>query len=133
MANRYNYQFRLSMVPKVTDIFAHVTFGASGAPTLDITNSKGVVSVTRNGAGLYTFVFGTKPGMLDPYSYLCNIRQMFINATAPAAPGMYIVSDLSSTAAASIQVQFNVAGASTDPASGEQVKLEFTFRNSSVS
>jgi hypothetical protein len=134
MANRYSYQFRLSMVPKVTDIFAHVTFGASGAPTLDAVNSKGVVSITRNSAGLYTIVFGTSALRLDPYSYLCMVKQVFINATAPAAPGMYIVADNSANPAlASIQVQFNAAGVATDPASGEQVKMEMTFRNSSVS
>lgn len=133
MANRYNYQFRLSMVPKVTDIFAHVTFGSSGAPTLDAANSKGVVSVTRNSAGNYTFVFGTSASRLDNYSYLCMVKQVFINASAPASPGMFIVADNSaSPTQASIQVQFNAAGVATDPASGEQVKLEFTFRNSSV-
>jgi hypothetical protein len=47
---------------------------------------------------------------------------------------MYIVADNSANPAlASIQVQFNAAGVATDPASGEQVKMEMTFRNSSVS
>ena len=134
MANRYGYQFRLALVPKVTDVFAHVTFGSSGAPTLDSVNSKGVVSVTRNSAGNYTFVFGTDSKRLDPYSYLCMAKHVFINASAPASPQMYITADNSaSPTQASITLQFASSGVATDPASGEQVKLEFTFRNSSVS
>lgn len=121
------------MVPKVTDVFMHVTFGASGAPVLDAKNSKGVVSITRNSAGNYTVVFGTKVGMLDPYSYLLMVKQIFINASAPAAPQLYVVADNSANPAqASITIQFANAGVATDPASGEQVKMEFTFRNSSV-
>lgn len=134
MANRYNYQFRLSMVPKVTDVFAHVTFGATGAPTLDLVNSKGVVSVTRNSAGNYTFVFGTSAGRLDPYSYLCMISHIFISSGAPASPSMRIITDNSANPSlANIIVQFSTGGVATDPGSGEQVKLDFVFRNSSVS
>lgn len=135
MANRYGYQFRLSLIPKVTDVFAHVTFGASGAPTLDAVNSKGVVSVTRNSAGNYTFVFGTSAGRLDPYSYLLMIDRIFISSSAPAAPQMRIVTDNSANPSlANVIVQFSDnAGVATDPASGEEVKLDFVFRNSSVS
>lgn len=133
MANRQFYQFRYSLVPMVTDIYASISFGAAGAPTLDTANSKGVVSVTRNSAGLYTFVFGTSSGRLDPYTKLLHARQVFQNATAPAAPGMYIVSDNSANPLlASLQVQFNSAGTATDPGSGEVLKMDFCFKNSSV-
>lgn len=137
MANRrFVSQFRFSYQKDPTDVFAHVTFGASGAPTLDVQNSFGVYSVTRNSAGNYTFVFGSTGSTiqaLDTYNYLLMIKHMFINATAPAAPGMYVSNNsINTPQVASITVQFNSAGTPTDPASGEQVLLDFIMRNSSV-
>jgi hypothetical protein len=136
MANRRFYQFQYALVPMVTDIFARISFGSTGAPTLDVANSKGIVSVVRNSAGNYTFVFGTKAGMLDPYNSLLNVKHIFDESgtsAAPASPGMYIVADnVSSPSLASLQVQFNAAGVATDPASGEIVKIQFRFKNSSV-
>lgn len=135
MANRRFNQFRYSLVSKVVDIFAHVTFGASGAPTLDAANSKGVVSVTRNSAGKYTFVFGTQAGMLDVYANLLMAKHFFDatgnSGTAPASPGMYLTGNSVATAATcSAQVVFNAAGTATDPASTEAVFIVFTFKNS---
>src|SRR5271165_4133741 len=136
MANRrYRSQFRFSFHKDIVDIFAHVTFGASGAPTLDTVNSPGIVSVTRNSAGNYTFVFGTNSQIaLDTYNYLLMAKAVFTDpSAAPAAPGFYITNNsISTVGTASLTVQFNAAGTPTDPASGENVLIEFTFRNSSV-
>ena len=138
MANRrYRSQFRNSFHKDTVDIFGHVTFGASGAPTLDSVNSPGIVSVTRNSAGRYTFVFGTNSQIaLDSYNYLLNISYMWDESgtsAAPASPAMYVTNDSSGVVGvASIQVQFNSAGSAADPASGESLKIDFLFRNSSV-
>lgn len=135
MANRrYRSQFRFSMHKDPTDIFARVTFGASGAPTLDTANSPGIVSVTRNSAGNYTFVFGTNTQLaLDTYNYLLSVEHRFVTPTAPAAPGMYVSANaISTVGTASITLQFNAAGTATDPGSGEQVLLDFILRNSSI-
>lgn len=136
MANRrYRSQFRFSMHKDPVDIFAHVTFGASGAPTLDSANSPGIVSVTRNSAGNFTFVFGTNSQIaLDTYNYLLSVNASFVNATAPAAPLVYVSSNsINVVGTASLTLQFsNSSGAATDPASGEQVLLDFILRNSSI-
>lgn len=137
MSNRYFNQFRYSLEKKVVDIFAHVTFGAAGAPTLDTANSKGVVSVTRNAAGKYTFVFGTQAGMLDVYNKLLMAKHIFDasgNAgTAPASPSMYLLANNVAVAGTcSLQVEFNSAGTATDPASGEGVYIQFTFKDSTA-
>jgi hypothetical protein len=136
MANRrYRSQFRFSFHKDIVDIFAHVSFGASGAPTLDAVNSPGIVSVTRNSAGNYTFVFGTNSQLaLDTYNYLLMAKACFVDpSAAPAAPGFYVSNNsISTSGVASITVQFNAAGTPTDPASGENVLIEFTLRNSSV-
>lgn len=135
MANRrYRSQFRFSMHKDVVDIFAHVTFGVAGAPTLDTANSPGIVSVTRNSTGNYTFVFGTNSQLaLDTYNYLLRIGATFQSSSAPAAPSVYITNNsISTVGVASITLQFNAAGVATDPASGEQVFLDFILRNSSI-
>jgi len=137
MANRrFVSQFRFSYQKDPVDVFARVTFGATGAPTLDVLDSFGIYSVTRNSTGNYTFVFGSTGSSiqaLDTYNYLLMVKHMFINATAPAAPSMYVSDNSVNTPnVASITVQFNSAGTPTDPASGEQVLLDFIMRNSSV-
>jgi hypothetical protein len=137
MANRYNQQFQLTQEKRVTSIFAKVTFGASGAPTLSASNSKGVLSVTRNSAGTYTFVFGSGSGVSlqkDSYVKLLTINNvMNSGASAPAAPAMYIKADnTASNSSASIQIVMNSAGTATDPASGEIGYYEFIFGDSTA-
>ena len=137
MANRYNQQFQLTQEKRVTAVFAKVTFGASGAPTLSASNSKGVLSVTRNSAGTYTFVFGSGSGVSiqkDSYVKLLAINNiMNSGASAPAAPDVYIKADnTASTSSASIQIVMNSAGTATDPAAGEIGYFEFIFGDSSA-
>jgi len=135
MANRrYRSQFRFSMHKDPVDIFARVSFGASGAPTLDAKNSPGIVSVTRNSAGNYTFVFGTNSQIaLDTYNYLLDVGARFVSSSAPAAPGMYVSNNqINVVGVASITLQFNAAGVAADPASGESVLLDFILRNSDI-
>lgn len=137
MANRWLNQFKKTFEKEVVCVFARVTFGASGAPTLDTANSKGVVSVTRNSAGKYTIVFGTQAGNLDLYNRLLMVRHFFDETgnagTAPAAPALYLTGNsISTLGTASIQVQFNAAGTATDPASTEVVLMEFEFKNSNA-
>lgn len=119
-------------------VFARVTFGAAGAPTLVTAQSKGVVSVTRNGAGIFTFVFGTQAGMLDVYYQLLNAQVLFDTIGAPgvpAAPLMYLSGNAVATpASCSLQVTFTDADtpAATDPGNGEAAYFEFTFKNSTA-
>jgi hypothetical protein len=135
MANRYNNQFQLTQEKRVTSVFAKVTFGATGAPTLSASNSKGILSVTRNSAGTYTFVFGSGSGVSIQKDSFVKVlgANMVLNsgASAPAAPAMYIKADNSaSTSSASIQIVMNAAGTATDPASGEIGYFEFIFGDS---
>lgn len=132
--NRYLKAYPQSFESKVAKVFAKVTFGSSGAPTLDAVNSKGVVSVTRNSAGVYTLVFGTKVGMLDTYVKLLSARHIFNSgSSAPASPGMYIkANSIATVGTCSIQIVFNAAGTATDPATGEIVYLEFTLGDSTA-
>ena len=137
MANRWFNQFSKTLAKEVCKIYGEVTFAAAGAPTLVSANgvSQGILSITRTGAGAYTIVMGTNSngvGVKDSYPYFLNISHVFLNATAPASPVMYVVSQtVNSPATAAINVQFeSLAGAATDPGNGEAVYLEITLRNS---
>lgn len=133
MANRRFNNQQFTMAPGVVGLFGHVTFGSSGAPTLDAPNSKGIVSITRNSAGNYTVVLGTSASSLDTYFKLLMVNHVFLNSSAPAAPGMFIVqNNVSNPALANLIIQFNSAGSATDPASGEQLYLEIDLKNSSA-
>lgn len=134
MANRYQYQFSTTMEKKIVNLFAKVTFGATGAPTLDAVNSKGVVSVTRNSAGTYTFVFGTKAGMLDTYVKLVSLDVIYNSgASAPAAPSIYVkANNIATVNTSSLQVVVNAAGTATDPATGEIGYFNFIFGDSTA-
>lgn len=45
MANRYNTPVVFAMEPNMVTLSAHVTFGATGIPTVDAINSKGIANV----------------------------------------------------------------------------------------
>lgn len=125
MANRRFYQFRLSLEPQVVDLYAHITFGAAGAPTLDAAQSRGIASVTRNSAGNYTIA------LQDNYNRLLIVKHVFVESTAPAAPGMFVSNDsVVSATAPALTVVFNAAGTATDPATGDQVRLQISLKNS---
>ena len=136
MSNRFFREIKVqSMEKDVKQIFGHVTFGAAGAPTLDAFNSKGINKITRVSAGLYDLVFGTpassQAATVDKYWKLLMPDFAFVNATAPASPIMYVVSNTIQTNG-TIRLQFNVGGVATDPATGEQVLLQFTLGDSNT-
>jgi len=138
MANRFGQQFSYTLQKQVWSIYAKVTFGSSGAPTLVQGNpaaSPGVVSVTRNAAGQFTFVFGTQAGMLDVWPRFLG-AQVFFNSgsSAPAACTMSAITNSTATAATcSMKVRLSdFAGADVDPASGEIGYFKFIFSNSTA-
>lgn len=136
MANRYLTQFTNTMVKGCVVLFGKVAIGAAGAPTIDAPNSKGIKSITRVSAGLYDIVLGTSGAnpAVDVYPRFLTMSAVVLNATAPAAPLFAIVSESVATpTTAKIRVQFaNVAQVATDPASGEQLRLQIVLQNSTA-
>lgn len=130
MANRqFRSEFRFGFEAMPVSLFAKVTFGASGAPTLS--NAGGVKSITRNSAGDYSIL------LQDNYNRLMHLKHVYDETgnagTAPAAPGMFIKSNtVTSLSAPTLRVVLNSAGTPTDPASGEVILLEIVLSNSSV-
>ena len=137
MASRYLYQYEGAFEPGIVEVFAKVSFGATGAPT--IVQAAGVKSITRSGAGAYTIVFGsvndkfTGDGV-DRYEGVLAAPQptfLVAGATDPAAPFFKLVADNTATATGSVDVLFMDADtpAGTDPASGEVVLVSFKLQN----
>lgn len=129
MANRRLYQFQYSYERDLVAIYARISIGAAGAPTLVGGPGKGVVSVTRSSAGKYVIALQdnfNKLMMLEP--------NLFVAAGAPAAPNVYLAAEqVASLTAPSITIQCATpAGTATDPASGEILLIEITCRNSST-
>lgn len=109
-------------------LYATVTIGASGAPTVSSLTGMGIVSITRVSAGKYTIALS------HAYNNLLGVRASIKSgSSAPAAPSLYISADASSTRSApSVTVVFNAAGTATDPASGEIILLEVVLQKSAV-
>lgn len=127
MASRWFNQFSHSFLKKKVAIYARVTFGAAGAPTLDATNSQGVRSISRSAAGKYVITFN------DSYVRWMAVNPVFKNATAPAAPLCYVVSDTIGTTTKTMTIQFtDLTQTGADPGSGEEVRIEFTFNDSNA-
>lgn len=133
MANRSFTQFQWSMEKNPAALWAKVAIGATGAPTIDAVNSKGVKSINRTSAGLYVVTFGVGANV-DIYNRIYFASHKFIVASGtPAAPLMYIVSQAVATAG-TVTIQFTAVDGTTatDPASGEELRLEFALKTSTA-
>jgi hypothetical protein len=149
MANRLYTEFSYSLEKRQINLFAKISFGAAGAPTLqqwdprartystaNTAGSKGIKSVTRVSAGLYTV------NLLDPYNHFIQGSITFLNAAAAAAPlQFWPTTDTTcnqtgtpgSSTGPSVQIQFaNTSGTATDPGSGEAVIINLTFTDSTA-
>ena len=127
MANRQFDQFRYSLEKVVRELFASVSFGASGAPTIVAATSKGISSITRTGTGAYTIQLS------DKYTRLLAMHATAVIASGAGstAPSLVVKAD-SVSSTGQITVVFNAAGTAADPASGEVKLLQILLKDSSV-
>lgn len=136
MSNRYMNQFQLAFEKQVKSVFAKVEFNTTGAPVLSEVDSKGILSIDRNGVGDFSFKFGSgSPEQLDSYVKLLGINTIFINGgSAPSAPIAYIIQDdTADNDIAEMQLGFlDYAGSPADPVSGEIGYIEFIFGDSTA-
>jgi hypothetical protein len=129
MNSNFRSQFNYSMAGKAETIRAEVAIGAAGAPTLVAGTGAGVLSIARTAAGAYTVV------LRSPSFALTGVRAtMQSGASAPTAPLLNVVSDtINSSAVPALQIQFrSLAGAATDPASGEIIHLTIELNGSNT-
>lgn len=127
MANRLLRQFQYGFENKIVSVFCKFAVGASGAPTLDVAKSKGITSITRNSAGVYTILFN------DNFVELFGASPTIILASGSQAAGAgFVVRDSSvATSAKTVQIQFQDGTfAAADIASGASVIVKFDFLDS---
>lgn len=116
----------------VVTIYGSFAVGASGAPTIDTQNSKGVASVARNSAGKYTvtlsepvqkFLFGNvvvEHNNADNVTTAGVIWRQVSNGLTAATP-TWVVQFVSTT-----------DGGAVDVANGATVYFKLELRNSTV-
>lgn len=151
MANRNFTQFQFSLVKGVVQLWARVTVAGGGAVTLTKWNPasrsytaapttgtgpyaigcEGIKSITRNSAGVYSFV------LQDTYQRLLNVCCTASNATGlPTTPmiGLWsTATDVTSATAPTIKLTMLSASATAaDPASGDVLNFIFVLQNASV-
>ena len=129
MANRRTHQFTGVNVAGATRVFAKVTVGASGAPTLITTgvntNNGFIASITRNSAGDYTLA------LADAWNALLGLKTTTINSTGiSASPDVNVKTDAVTTK--SLRFVCSTGGVATDPASGDILLIQIILKNSSI-
>lgn len=125
MANRMFNQFQGTLEKGVVQLFAEISFGASGAPTL--VRGKGIASVTRSAAG--TFVVALQ----DSYVATLGVASTWKGSAAPAAVDVVLHADnVTSGSAPSVTLKTYASTTATDPANGEQLLVQLTLSNSTA-
>lgn len=129
MANRRMYQFSGNNVPGVSHLFAKVTIGATGAPTLISSGVSGnnsyITGIARNSAGDYTIT------LADAWNALLGLKITTQNATGiSASPNVGIKTNAVTTK--SLAFVCSTGGVATDPASGDSLFIEIVLKNSSI-
>jgi len=121
MANRNFNRFQ-ALEKEVKSLYAQVSIGASGAPT--VVKALGITSVVRNSAGLYTITLD------DKYNRLMSVQ---VTVVAPTAEDLVVHLAASDVASAkTVQVRCLAAGVAADPASGDSLLIRIDVKNSSV-
>lgn len=149
MANRSFSQYQYSMVKGRVTLFARVTIGATGAPTLTKWNPgtgtftaapttgsgpyaigcEGVKSITRISTGVYNLL------LQDTYQRLLEFDVIFSNATGlpTTSPGLWTTGTDVRTLATGIKfTTINSSGAAADPASGDVMQIYADLQNAGV-
>jgi hypothetical protein len=127
MANRLFNQFQGTLEKSPVILWMRFTVGATGAPTLDTANSKGIKSITRNGVGNYTVV------LQDSYQKLLGFNYFSVFST-PAAINAFVTTEAVATNSnPNVVFQFqSAAGTNVELANGEDIRMEFELKNSTA-
>lgn len=123
MANRRFFTTQ-SLSREVKSVYAYVSIGASGAPTLNTNKSIGITSITRDSAGVYIITLD------DKYNALLHFNVMMLEATAEDITFQVESEDVDG--AKTIQFQCKAAAVETDPSNGSVLLIKIDLKNTSV-
>lgn len=126
MANRWFNQFFHTLEKFPVALYAKVSFGTSGAPTLSVVNSKGIASISRSAAGTYLVT------LQDKYVKLLCANGVFDASAAaagvPDAPEISISNN--GVTSGTLTIKTLAGGVDTDPAENEVLYLKIELSNS---
>lgn len=131
MSNRYFNQFRYSLEKVVRDLWMDVSFGASGAPTLN--RGKGIQSITRTATGAYTIQLGAPSGSIDTYQKLLSMHNQYIGTIHDSTALLMLIVEDDANSSGQIKIKFVVAGTpgtGVDPASGDEMLFQLSLSDS---
>lgn len=121
MANR-NFNRKQALEKECKDLYARVTIGASGAPTL--VTPVGIASISRTSAGLYVLT------LQDSYNNLKFFSGIHLNSSAEDLTFELSAEDVVS--AKTITFRTQTGAVATDPANGDVLLLKIELKNTSV-
>lgn len=122
MANRGFHRIQ-ALEKEVKELYALITFGSSGAPTL--TTGHGITSITRNSTGDYTLV------LQDKYVSLKCVSGTFEKTTGEDIR-LQMKSETVSATTKAINFLTLTSASATDPSSGAKLYLRIDVKNTSV-
>ena len=120
MADIVSKNIVYSLEPRLYEVFAKYTVGGSGA--LTVVNCPYITSVTRNGAGDYSFLFR------DVWNECLDVKITLKSTTASTYVAQIHTDSLNS--AKTLRVVLTVGGSATDPTNGATAYFHFVLKNS---
>jgi hypothetical protein len=130
MANRNWKRDRAALEQGIVDLFANVAIGATGAPTISTSASKGVSSIARNSAGKYTVT------LQDKYKSLLGLNialKLAAGAPATASSAQPILRSEDVGVAKTLVIEFvDSTGAAIELTNGVTILAHVKLKNSSV-
>lgn len=105
----------------MVQLFAYVDIGGTGAPTLNVSKSKGVASIAHNSAGNYTVTLS------DVYAAHMFTNMMLLSSTSRDLTFQLLAVD---AAAKTIQFVVHAVASATNPTSGDVVLLDIVMKQS---
>lgn len=122
MANR-NFNRKQALEKEIKEIYAEISIGASGAPT--IAYATGVASISRTSTGLYVLT------LQDQYTRLMHANVSIESAAAQDLDAQ-IQSSALTTSAKTLTFRTQAAGVVADPSSGSVLRVALQLKNSSA-
>lgn len=119
-----NFNRKQALEKEVKEIYAKITIGASGAPTLVAAQSQGVASISRTSAGLYVLTLQDK--------YMKLMHASFAVTTPTISDIKANLKSESVLSAKTVTFHCSTGAIATDPASGDSILVQLQLKNSSV-
>lgn len=122
MASRI-FNGKKSLEREIKEVYARISIGASGAPTLDVVQSEGVTSVVRNSAGNYTLTLD------QPFRHLRSFAVMHLSSTAQDLNMNLVSESVANSSSKQLNFVCLTAATETDPEEDTVLFVKMDLKN----